>query len=1053
MIPHAFSIYNASAGAGKTYTLVKEYLKIILLSPKPDAYKNILAITFTNKAVHEMKTRVISSLYEFTQDNPSEKAQQLMEDLSKQTQLSLQQIKVKSQEIVKHLIYNYAAFDISTIDKFTHRVIRSFAHDLNLPITFEVSLDTETLLTEAVDAVIAQAGNNQLLTQVLVDYTMQKTDDDKSWDISRDILNIAKLITNENNRDEIKHFQDKNLQLFIDLKQKISELCVELENEISKNAQPILSLLQENNIDENDFSRQTFFNHIIYLINTDERANNYRFYNFEEIKINKTADKHLIEQLSHTFLPILKLCYEALEKLNFYKAFLKNLTPLSLLNEINIKLKQIQQEQNILSIAEFNNIIHEQIKNQPAPFIYERMGEKYRHFFIDEFQDTSQMQWENLIPLINNALSGETLQGERGSLLIVGDPKQSIYRWRGGKAEQFIELTKDENPFSNPDKVTIPLETNYRSYSNIIDFNNQFFQFIANEFENEDYAALYKNSSYQNTNSKKGGYININFIPKIEKDSNLNEEENEEQDSPFLNATLNTIIKVKENNFAYSDMVILTRKNQQGTLLANYLTQNNIPVISSESLLLETSSQVQFVINFLTYVNNHNNLEAKARLLYFLANTIQNTLAVHDFIEQGMQLESQVELENWLLQFTLQLSFEDCKRKSLYELTEYIVNKVFCAFNHQNNAYIQYFIDLIVEYDLKKHYGIGDFLTYWENNSNKHSIPLPEGNDAVKIMTIHKAKGLEFPVVIFPFANTSYAHKPQEKMWLNSNEEEVGLSKVLVSKNNSVLNFGEENALLYQQKVQEELLDNINILYVALTRAEEQLYIISEKVSKNKDGNYPKNMASYFMRFLLTKNFDENQTEYQEGSPTRVSSFVERSNNSVTINQVVNILNSEKIKIAQGESLMWNTKQQQAIAFGNTIHQILAFINTKEDVEFAINKALDKGLINQTQHEEVLNTISKIVNHQSLIQHFTPTNVVLTEQTILQKEGYLLKPDRISIDSNNEIWLLDYKTGVSIPKHKTQLVNYRNTLQTMNYKVKQSALVYIGNEIEVEIID
>ena len=207
----AFSIYDASAGSGKTYTLVKEYLKIILLSKKPDAYRNILAITFTNKAVHEMKSRVVESLSEFAKENPSSKALQLMQDIQRETGLSLATITEKAKSIIKNLIHNYAAFDISTIDKFTHKVIRAFAHDLNLPITFEVSLDTENLLTEAVDAIIAEAGNDETLTHLLVDFTMEKTDDDKSWDISREIMETGKLILNENNRQEIIHFQNKTI--------------------------------------------------------------------------------------------------------------------------------------------------------------------------------------------------------------------------------------------------------------------------------------------------------------------------------------------------------------------------------------------------------------------------------------------------------------------------------------------------------------------------------------------------------------------------------------------------------------------------------------------------------------------------------------------------------------------------------------------------------------------------------------------------------------------------------------------------------------------------
>ena len=217
----SFSIYDASAGSGKTYTLVKEYLKIILSAKKNDAYRNILAITFTNKAVHEMKTRIVGSLTEFAKEEPSRKAFDLMEHLASETNLSVIQIKTKSKQIIKHIIHNYAAFDISTIDKFTHKVIRAFAHDLNLPMTFEVTLDTESLLTEAVDAIIAQAGQDDILTKLLIDFTMEKTDDDKSWDVSREILDTGRLILNENNRNEISHFKEKSIEVVVTIEKKV----------------------------------------------------------------------------------------------------------------------------------------------------------------------------------------------------------------------------------------------------------------------------------------------------------------------------------------------------------------------------------------------------------------------------------------------------------------------------------------------------------------------------------------------------------------------------------------------------------------------------------------------------------------------------------------------------------------------------------------------------------------------------------------------------------------------------------------------------------------
>ena len=1042
----AFSIYDASAGSGKTYTLVKEYLKIILLSKKQDAYRNILAITFTNKAVHEMKNRVVESLSEFAKESPSEKALNLMQVISSETGLRLFDIKEKAKSIIKNLIHNYAAFDISTIDKFTHKVIRAFAHDLNLPITFDVSLDTENLLTEAVDAIIAQAGEDETLTNLLVNFTMEKTDDDKSWDVSREIMETGKLILNENNREEISHFNNKSIAEFVEIKNKLVEFCKEIEVETIAQATAALLLIDKNGIDIKSFSSGHFPNHLNKSKEGQFNPNNKTYHEFDDIKINKTAkDGAIIESIIPELLTILKSIYTKFEKKNFYEAFLKNITPLSLMNTLSNKLQEIQKEQNILSITEFNKLINEQIQNQPAPFIYERLGEKYKHFFIDEFQDTSEMQWQNLIPLIDNALSSEDLDGTRGSLLIVGDPKQSIYRWRGGKAEQFIELSKNENPFVNPEKELFPLGTNWRSYENVIDFNNKFFKFLASKFANSNYKDLYENHSHQEFNSKEGGYVNISFIPKIDKEE-VSEEDSLDKNDLYLEATLNTIVKVKAKGFSYKDIVILTRNKKPGTAIANHLIENGIPIVSSESLLLGASSEVQTCICILRYLKNSNDLESKANFLYYLAKNLQQKLPVHDFIAKGMELKNELEFQNWLTEIDVDFSFQNIRKKALYEATEIIIAKVIPI--EKRNAYVQYFLDLILEHDLKKQSGISDFLNYWENNSEKLSIPSPEGSDAVRIMTIHKSKGLEFPVVIFPFAEQNYSQNLGDKIWIAADEAQIGLPKALVSKNKDVENFGEEASLVYLQKKEEDLLDNINVLYVALTRAEEQLYIISGLVSENSKGELPNNMATFFIEFLASE-FKEEQLQYEFGSSEKISIMKEVVSNALTIPQLSETLHPKNIKIAQRESVMWNTKQQKAIEYGNIIHEILAFIKTKNDIDLAITKAIENGLIISNQKEAVLETISEIVNHKELTDYFSEEHKVMNEQTIIQKQGNIVKPDRMSISKDKKVFLLDYKTGQHLPKHKTQLENYQKTIEDMGYKVEKKSLIYIGEEIEV----
>lgn len=994
-----------------------------------------------------MKSRIVGSLSEFASDRPSDKAQDLMQNISVEIKLSVNEIKQKAKNIIRHLIHNYAAFDISTIDKFTHKVIRTFAHDLNLPNTFEVSLDTENLLIEAVDAIIAQAGEDETLTKLLVDFTMEKTDDDKSWDVSREILETGRLVLNENNRNEIAHFQQKSIAEFVAIKHKLIEASAALEAENVERAKLALDLIDKNGIDLKSFSRGTFPNHLGYILAGELKSSHKRFYNFEDVAINKTAsDRAIIESIIPELLSILQSIYKNYEKRDFYRAFLKNITPLSLLNTVSNELAKIQQEQNILSIAEFNAIIHREIQNQPAPFIYERLGERYRHFFIDEFQDTSEMQWQNLIPLIDNALAGKDDHGQKGTLLIVGDPKQSIYRWRGGKAEQFIALAKDDddlNPFSNKDKKKSSLDMNRRSYSQIIDFNNAFFALLANEFEHPDYRDLYENHSFQKANDKTGGYVNLSFIPEIDTD---------DEDAPgkidlYVAATLDTINRVKEKGFQYNDIVVLTRKRGQGIAVANYLSEQGIPLLSSETLMIANATEVRLILHLLRYLKNAGDLESKAYFLQNISSHLQHEMPVHDFIATGMALADEKDFERWLQQSDVTISFADIRKKSLYEAVEVIISKFID--NRHNNAYVQYFLDIVLERDMRNQAGIADFLEFWDKKADTFSIPSPEGKDAVRIMTIHKSKGLEFPVVIFPFAEEDYSRKPKDKLWLDSDAEDIGLEKVLIDNSNAVASFGDSAALVYGQKKQEELLDNINVLYVALTRAEEQLYVISNRNLTSKGEVKQNDMSAFFIKYLESIGmFDVNRAVYEFGNPDKLSPQTAKAQDEKTIPIVADILDPKSIKIAQREALMWGTHQQEAIEYGNVIHEILSFVKTKSDIGVAIEKAVESGLITVLQQETATQTVSSIVHHPELEVFFAEGNIVLNEQSIIRKESGIVKPDRMVL-AGDSVLLLDYKTGQHQHKYQYQLETYENAIESMGYKVAKKTLVYIGENLNI----
>ena len=779
----AFQLYNASAGSGKTYTLTKEYLKILLVAPANDTYKKILAITFTNKAVEEMKSRIIDSLIAFTKNEVTVKTANFMQEIATEIKLDVPTIQQKSRKILKNLIHNYAAFDISTIDKFTHRIIRTFTHDLNLPTNFDVTLDTDELLKNAIDVVVAKAGEDEELTQILIDFAKSKTDDDKSWDVTLDLYEVSRLILNEEHFFNFGKLSDKSVDDFSKIAEKIKLKVEANTKKIKENAKLILEDFTSNNLTDADFDRKTFYNHVVNLFH--EKATDYDFVNEKEILVPKKSNN--LEVITR-FLPSWKLklttVYKAKNDIALFDLIIKNMIPLSLINVIYKEYKQLQEDQNVLSISDFNTIIHNEIKDQPAPFIYERLGDRYRHYFIDEFQDTSQLQWENFIPLIDNALASEDLDGTKGSLMIVGDPKQSIYRWRGGKAEQFIDLSTNANPFSNKEKSVKNLPKNYRSFSEVIDFNNQFFQFLSEEFTNEAYQKLYKETAHQEFNEKTGGFVSVSFLDDtIEINEEISDDETiTEKDKQYLSKTLEIIQQSLANGFDYSDIVLLTRKTKNGVLLANFLTENNIPIISSETLLIQNASEVKFIINFLEYLDSANNQESKINWLYFVATTKVSKEEIHDFIIAAKDL-SEVDLQKYLASFGYEISFENCRKKSLYEAVENIVN-VFLK-EKTTISYVQYFLDLVLERNVKYQTSIADFLEYWKKSGFKQSIPSPEGEKAIRIMTIHKSKGLEFPVVIFPFADDSLNPR-SNNIWIPMEDESIDMPQALV-KNNKIL--------------------------------------------------------------------------------------------------------------------------------------------------------------------------------------------------------------------------------------------------------------------------
>ncbi|MFK8059820.1 MAG: UvrD-helicase domain-containing protein [Polaribacter sp.] len=1036
--PSTFQVYNASAGSGKTFTLVKEYLKVLLTSEDIFTFQKVLAITFTNKAAGEMKERVLVNLEDFSEGKESDLFTIILNEIAVDKII----IKERSKKILDAILQNYSAFSITTIDSFTHKIIKSFAFDLGLSLNFEVEMDAVSLLNEAVDVLISKIGTDKKLTNLLIDYSLDKTDDDKSWDISRDLNDFAKILLNEDDTKHFRNLADKNLEDFTNLKTKLYQHQKELKTEFKKVGEDCLGLIASHDLEHKDFMRATipkFFADI-----------NLKGFNFTYSTRSETIQKAIannqfyskstsaniaatIDTIVPEIINLFKKTQEIYSQYVMTKLALKSIIPLAVLNNINAELETIKEDNNLRLNSEFNQLISDNIKGQPAPFIYERIGQRFMHYFIDEMQDTSVLQWQNLIPLIDNALAQEN-----SNLLLVGDGKQAIYRWRGGKAEQFINLgSNNENPF-HIDKEIEHLETNYRSYSEIINFNNSFFQHTSNFLQNQSYKKLFFEGNTQLENTKKGGFVSLTFLE--------DEKDKEERKLKYPRKVLEKIHQLK-NDFSLNEICVLTRTKKDGIAIANYLSENNIDIVSSETLLLQNSAKVTFIIDVLKMLENPTDEETRFEFLYFLYQNLNVEISKHQFIKKYAKSNNDTifkSLESYGASFDASKFYQ----MPFYEKIEETIRGF--RLIKSSDAYIQFFLDIVLEQQ-RKGVDVGEFLEFWELKKDKLSIVASETANAVKIMTIHKSKGLEFPVVIFP-CDVDIYRQINPKVWLDKLSANFnGFNELLVSYNKDLSLVNDRGLEIYNQQREELELDNFNLLYVALTRSVEQLHIITDKKISSKGDENTNFFSGVFINYLKQLNvFNDEQLDYSFGNEKRVS-IQEKENSVAEIHQQFISTNwqDHNIVLLASASKLWNTEQGKAIDFGNVLHEIFAKIITKNDVDNAIESFLQQGIINEEQRNYITKSIHEVVNHPKLANFYSNKVIVFNEREIVDVDNLVIIPDRLVFKDKNEVVIIDYKTGNQSQEHHQQLLRYERVLKSMNFKVDKKLLIYINTKIDV----
>jgi ATP-dependent exoDNAse (exonuclease V) beta subunit len=1003
-----------------------------------------------------MKQRVLSYLRKLSSFNklPSVSNQQfpkndkLIDELSKSLSLSQEVISARAGIILSSILHNYSEFTICTIDSFVHRIIKTFAHDLYIPVNFDVELDSDKLLAEAVDILISRAGTDENLTKILVEFTESRTDDERSWHIENDILKLAFSILSEDGQIGLDKLKCLSIDDFYSVMNKSRNILSRFEVNISQIGSKAVKLIAGKNISNTSFFQGekgigTYFanlangsfdkiypnSYVLKAINEDKWTSG------KADKSQKYAVESVKDELKALFLLIDDLIRNDYGKYILLKLILQNSYPVAVLNEIKKIIDTIKEQNNILHISEFNKIISGIVLSEPIPFIYERTGEKFKHYLIDEFQDTSVLQWQNLLPLIDNSIANGNFN------LLVGDAKQAIYRWRNGDAGQFMNLPyisqvpglasygehSNAAPYIKEREMTLvrnygcqPLDTNHRSKKIIVDFNNSLFSFIAKKLK-EPFSKAYENVSQKSKFKLDRGFVQIEFLNSESHADNKISNPLQNHDSASVSSfeELN-LIRVEDiirhllnRNFRLRDIAVLCRSNENAAFIAQHLLSVGIDVVSSESLLLKNSPAVNFLISCMKFITSPDDNIAKAQ--------------IENFLSPSSDLRP------------LSSNF---KSYTIYDLTENLIRIFGLNISRNVNPALIFFLDSVNDYSLKISNNVSDFLEWWEEKKDSLSIIVPEGLDAVRIMSIHKAKGLQFPVVIYPFAKEKFRNT-KDFLWLDIDENELPELKAALVKNSADLqetNYKE----LFDSESSKSYLDLVNILYVVLTRAEDRIYVLSKMPGDNTEAMMSVNdMLAEFLK--NSGKWNDSQCTYTFGKDEDyelASDIADYAAESLDTLRSSNWREALLIRTEAPASTP-DTNEVNKRKFGELVHLALSRITFADEVEVVLNQLVINEIAVAAEYDKLREIIIKVVSNPSVKKFFRRNNgfEIKAEAELLTVNDKVFRPDRVMLKDNKAV-IIEFKTGKEDDSHIKQIENYSDILCLLGYEVTEKYIVY-----------
>ncbi len=1078
-----FEVYRTSAGAGKTFAIVKEY--ILLCLQKRSRFDQIVALTFTNKAANEMKDRLLEYLF-FIAHHPDarEDVREMILQISEETGMDASAISASSQQLLSDILHQYARFAISTIDSFIHDILRVFSNDLRLPNNFRVETDVSAVADAIVDELVHelefsdQDPELSLLTAYIVELSLQNFEEKDSWDITRELKKYSKLLFSEDSIEVVENLSRCSLTEITEIARRLTKLEDDVYSRIRVFASEAMNVISEASLSTDDFfrkrdgigvffkrlsdaSRGTRMNYNSYILQTVEQDK------WESGKKNKvsTAVRNKLREL---FFRITQdPMYHYLEMISHIKT---RTVLMALLGKLRRVFDQYQKQNQVLVISEFIRLIAAVVRQESTPFIYERLGQRFRHFLIDEFQDTSVMQWQNFLPLIENALS------QRNKVLVVGDVKQSIYRFRNGEMEQMMKLPLIYNKpemvdhFNDTERAMIDQfcdrtkmpdfrNTNFRSGEFIVRFNNSHFFWIRdyyklsgrNQYVTEAYNDLDQAFSEQAAES---GMVCLYPVP----------------DQEYREQALKKILQIISSHSRKSDIAILVRGNKTAREIASFLMHQQPPVsvISSESLTLGFSPHVCFIVDMLRFISDtsdQNAMIAAWTYLFNFSESIKNKF--HSYSEWLNEVflsapDSQRPdcFISLLRDAGIHLDIQHLSRKPVDELIAAIIKLVFP--NGDADTYLLFFQNKCIDFLKSSNGSLRSLIEWWDDKGNSECIIVPEGADAVRILSVHKSKGLQFPVVIYPFADFKLKDN-NKSVWLPVHlfPDEIrdaiqnpNIRKIQIKLSMCQLLPDSELKQILENEIWKQELDSLNIHYVAMTRAKNELHILYKDI---EDKSVPKDNYSHinefldgFVRYSESIMFDEVKDEsgnivYKFGK----KSSYEKTQKAISEDLVLGkLISRDRSSIPTRGGTGEKVKEKLT---GDLFHLLMSKFDFNVDPYIQFRQFCVINNIESDQEYVLRNMLNSILSHPQISNLFQSSGTYLNEVAIIDNH-HTFRPDKI-IFTQDTTWVIDFKTGLKHSFHRDQILQYKHLLHQMNYPAVKALLVYIKqNDVDVEEI-